>query len=97
MIKPKYPKYASNALIKLIDAHARNAPRAELLRLEARCKTVSQPTTPEKFRASIDAHVSKALGGINRNVQTEQKARVVAINRDRELRERLESSWEDLP
>ena len=95
MVSPKYPKYASNALIKLIDAHARNAPRAELMRLEARCKAVSQPTTPAKFRASIEKHIARALG---RNVQTDHGARdVVAINLDRELRERLERSWESVP
>jgi len=96
MIKPKYPKYASNALIKLIDAHARNAPRAELLRLEARCRAVSQPTTPAKFRAAMDKHIAKALG---RNVQTGHGAArdVVAIDPDRERRERLERSWESVP
>jgi hypothetical protein len=95
MIPPKYPKYASNALRKLIGAHARNAPRAELLRLEAEVERISRSTTPTKFRAAMDKHIASALG---RNIQTEHKARdVVAINLDRELRERLERSWESAP
>jgi hypothetical protein len=95
MIKPKYPKYAGDALRKLIDAHARNAPRAELMRLEARIKAGSRPETPAKFRAMMDKQIARAL---DRNVQTEHKARdVVALNLDRELRERLERSWENVP
>jgi hypothetical protein len=95
VIKPKYPKYAGNALRELIDAHARNAPRAELMRLEARVKAVSRPETPAKFRAAMERHIARALG---RNIQTEHKARdVVAMNLDSELRERLERSWESAP
>ena len=95
MIKPKYPKYASNALIALIDAHARNAPRPELLRLEAEVKRISRPTTPTKFRAAMDKHIALAFG---RKIQSEHNARdVVAINLDRDLRERLQRSWESIP
>ncbi len=95
MIKPKYPKYACNALRELIDAHARNAPRAELLRLEAEVKRISRPTTPTKFSAAMELHIARALG---RNIQTDYKPRdVAAINLDRELRERLERSWESVP
>jgi hypothetical protein len=95
MVSPKYPKYATDALRRLIDAHARNAPQAELIRLEARVKAVSRPEPPAKFRAMMDKQIARALG---RNVQTEHKARdVVAINLDRERRERLERSWESVP
>jgi hypothetical protein len=52
MISPKYPKYATDALRKLIDARARNAPRKEVARLEAAVKAQSrpEPTTPIKVR-----------------------------------------------
>jgi hypothetical protein len=90
-MSPKYPKYATDALCKLIDAHARNAPRAELLQLEARCKAVSRPTTPAKFRASIDGHIARALG---RNVQTEHRAARDVVDLERE---RLKREWKSAP
>jgi hypothetical protein len=52
MMTPRYPKYATDALKRLIDARARNAPREELARLEAKVKAISrpEPTTPSKVR-----------------------------------------------
>jgi hypothetical protein len=52
MISPKYPKYATDAKKKLIDARARNAPRAELARLESVVKAQSrpEPATPARVR-----------------------------------------------
>jgi hypothetical protein len=53
MVSPKYPKYATDALKRLMDARARNAPRAELARLEARVKAISrpEPACPPKVRS----------------------------------------------
>ena len=52
MVSPKYPKYATDAKRRLIDARARNAPREELARLEAVVKKQSrpEPATPVKVR-----------------------------------------------
>jgi hypothetical protein len=50
-MSPRYPKYATDAKKKLIDARARNAPRAELARLEAVVKAQSRPApTAPKVR-----------------------------------------------
>ncbi len=52
MMSPRYPKYATDAKKRLIDARARNAPRAELARLEAVVKAQSrpEPATPARVR-----------------------------------------------
>jgi hypothetical protein len=73
MMSPRYPKYATDALKRLIDARARNAPREELARLEAAVKAISrpEPTTPIKAR----------------NVQHKPAAVVVDLDRARLERE----------
>lgn len=77
----RYPKYATDALKKLIDARARNAPRAELMRLEATVKAISrpEPTTP-KFR----------------DVERKSGAVVVDIDSYLE-KERLQREWKCAP